>query len=156
MRAAGGHNYFVRYTTPADIDESWSIMIDRLGGNADAHRNAFLVGAHYWELWPQLDVGDTDHIVDKARFSAFTPGTSDLHGMLRADGIDTVIITGTLTNICCESTARDAMQHNYRVIMAVDANAALDDDAHAGALASLNLAFADLRSTGEIEALLAS
>ncbi len=156
MRRAGGRNYFVRYTTPEDIGQSWSVMMARLGGGADVHRGAFAVGAHHWQLWPELVVEDGDRIVDKARFSAFTPGTSDLHAILQADGIDTLIITGTLTNICCESTARDAMQLDYRVIMAADANAAPDDDAHAAALASLNLVFADLRSTEEIEQLLAS
>lgn len=154
LRAAGGRNYFVRYTTPADIDDSWPVMLDRLAGGADTHRNAFTPGAHHWEMWPGLKVEGEDRIVDKARFSAFTPGTSDLDFLLRADGIDTLIVTGTLTNICCESTARDAMQRNYRVIMATDANAALDDDAHAAALASLNLVFADLRTTEELEQLL--
>ena len=154
VRAAGGRNYFVQYTTPGDVDQSWAVMMERLGGLADAHREGFKPGAHYWEVWPELEVLEGDRTVAKGRFSAFTHGTSELHDRLQADGIDTVIVTGTLTNVCCESTARDAMQRNYRTIMATDANAALSDEAHAATLESLAFAFADLHSTAEIEALL--
>lgn len=154
MRRAGGRNYFVRYTTPDDIDQSWPLMLMRMGAQAETHKQAFAVGSHYWQLWPTLDVREEDKIVDKARFSAFTPDTSDLHDILQADGIDTLIITGTLTNVCCESTARDAMQRNYRVIIAADANAALSDAAHAATLESLGMVFADIRSVEEIEAML--
>jgi ureidoacrylate peracid hydrolase len=156
MRSAGGRNYFVRYTTPDDIDQSWPLMLMRMGSQAETHKQAFAVGSHYWQLWPALEVQDGDRIVDKARFSAFTPDTSDLHEILQADGIDTLVITGTLTNVCCESTARDAMQRNYRVIIVADANAALSDAAHAATLESLGMVFADIRSVEEIEAMLAA
>jgi ureidoacrylate peracid hydrolase len=154
IRASGGRNYFVQYTTPDDVDRSWLVMMERLGGMAAIHRQGFQPGEHYWQLWPELEVLDGDRVVAKGRFSAFTPGTSELHDRLQADGIDTVIVTGTLTNVCCESTARDAMQRNYRTIVAADANAALSDEAHAATLESLAFAFADLRSAEEIEALL--
>ena len=107
-------------------------------------------------MWPGIEIDEADTVLDKHRFSAFTPGTSDLPAMLKADGIDTVIISGTLTNCCCESTARDAMQHNYRVIMAADANAALSDEEHAATLHILGLVFADLRSVEELEGMLAA
>lgn len=155
VRASGGRNYFVRYTTPADIDESWQVMMSRLGSMAKTHREAFMPGAHYWQLWPELEVLEEDRLVAKGRFSAFTQGTSDLHSIMQADSIDTIVVSGTVTNVCCESTARDAMQRNYRVILATDANAALSNETHAGALESLAFAFADLRSTEELEQLLA-
>jgi ureidoacrylate peracid hydrolase len=155
VRAAGGRNYFLRYTTPHGDVPNWPIMWQRLGAEgAKIHQDAFTPGAHHWQLWPDIEVQDGDVVLDKHRFSAFTPGTSDLPGMLRADGIDTVIISGTLTNCCCESTARDAMQNNYRVIMAADANAALSDEEHAATLHILGLVFADLRSVDELKAML--
>jgi ureidoacrylate peracid hydrolase len=155
MRAAGGRNYFLRYTTPHGEVPGWPIMWNRLGPKgARTHQDAFTPGAHHWQLWPTIEVEDGDVLLDKHRFSAFTPGTSDLPAMLRADGIDTVIISGTLTNCCCESTARDAMQNNYRVIMAADANAALSDAEHAATLHILGLVFADLRSVAELEEML--
>lgn len=157
MRATGGRNYFVRYTTPHGEIPGWPVMWRRLGPDgAKTHQDAFTPGAHYWQLWPEIEVAEGDTVLDKHRFSAFTPGTSDLPAMLDADGIDTVIVSGTLTNCCCESTARDAMQNNYRVIMATDANAALSDEEHAATLHILGMVFADLRSVEELEAMLAS
>lgn len=154
VRRTGGRNFFVCYTTPDDVDKSWSVMMHRLGGLADAHREGFRRGAHYWEIWPDLEVKPEDAIVEKGRFSAFTPGTCALKDQLVSAGIENVIVSGTVTNICCESTARDAMQHNFNVIMATDGNAALSEAAHAATLESLAFAFADLRSSHEIETLL--
>lgn len=154
VRDAGGCNIFLRYTTPPAGGPSWSNFMARMGKDADAHREAFTPGDHYWQLWPALDVTDDDLVIDKHRFSGFTPGTCTLHQALQARRIDTVLITGTLTNCCCESTARDAMQHNYRVLMACDANAALSDEEHAATLYIMAMVFADLYATDEVIALL--
>ena len=154
VRTAGGTNIFLRYTTPEEWNTSWTVFWQRMGAAAEAHRAAFTPGAHFHELWPTLDVTQTDLVVDKRRFSAFTHGTCDLPAILSARNIDTVIISGTLTNCCCESTARDAMQHDYRVIMAADANAALSDEEHAATLNILAFVFADLRSSDELAAML--
>lgn len=154
MRDAGGLNIFLRYTTPEDWNSAWTVFWERMGVAAADHRAAFTPGAHYHELWPGLDITNADVVVDKHRFSGFTHGTSTLPQVLEERGIDTVIISGTLTNCCCESTARDAMQNNYRVIMAADANAALSDEEHAATLHILAMVFADLRSSEELAAML--
>ena len=78
------------------------------------------------------------------------PGASDLHQVLQDRGIDTLIITGTLSNCCCESTARDAMQMNYKLIFVSDANAALTDAAHNATLDNMCMLFADVMSTQEV------
>lgn len=151
MRAAGGTNVFVRFTTPADALESWSSFYGRFPqAMRQAHQAAFAPGAHYWQLWPELEVRDADLIVDKGRFAAFIPGTCNLHPILQQRGIDTLIVTGTLTNCCCESTARDAMQFNYRVIFVSDANAALADAEHNATLNNMCALFADVMSSAEV------
>jgi len=66
------------------------------------------------------------------------------------DVFHTLIITGTLTNCCCESTARDAMQMNYKIIFVSDANAALTDAAHNATLENMAMLFADVMTTGEV------
>jgi len=155
IRRAGGTNVFLRFTTPdPDGPAAWPVFAERMGDGIQAHRDAFMPGAHYWQLWPKMDVAEQDISVDKHRFSGFTPGTSTLDEELKSRGIDTLIISGTLTNCCCESTARDAMQMNYKVIVAADACAALTDEAHAGTLDSMALIFADLRSVDELEGML--
>ena len=87
------------------------------------------------ELWAALDVRPDDLIVEKNRFSAFIQGSSNLAEVLRARGLDTLLITGTVTNVCCELTARDAMMLNFRTIMVTDGNAAVTDEDHNASLA---------------------
>ncbi len=60
-------------------------------------------------------------MVAKPRYSAFH-GT-DLEAILRSQGIDTLIISGTVTDVCCQSTARDAFSRDYKVIFLSDGNA---------------------------------
>jgi ureidoacrylate peracid hydrolase len=156
VRRSGGLNVFVRFTTPEGDAPAWPVFMERMGPEGSAtHRAAFTPGAHYWQFWPTLAIGTGDVTIDKFRFSAFTPGASGIDKLLRERGIDTVIVTGTLSNCCCESTARDAMQLNYRVLFAADATAALSDEAHAATLATMALVFADLYSAEELAELLA-
>src|SRR5437588_172468 len=96
-----------------------------------------------------------DRIVVKRRFSALIQGSSDLDARLRANGIDSAIITGTATNICCESTARDAFMLNYRTLVVSDASATVSDEAHNASLNALFTRFADVFSTEELLGLLA-
>ena len=110
----------------------------------------FTPGSPYFELWDELDIQPGDLIVNKTRFSGMIPGTCDLHDILRARKIDTLIITGTLTNCCCESTARDAMQMNYKIIFVADANAALTDEEHLATLSSMTAIFADVMPTAMV------
>jgi ureidoacrylate peracid hydrolase len=113
-------------------------------------KNAFSRDAEPWQLWPLLEVKQSDLIVEKTRFSAFVPGTCRLDDILRARRIETVIITGTVTNVCCESTARDAMQRNYNVIFVADGTAALTDAEHNAALGNMTMLFADVMTTAEV------
>ena len=115
-----------------------------------AMSETFCRGRHGFELWPELEVQAKDLIVDKTRFGAFVPGSSDLHDILQARGIDTLIITGTATNVCCESTARDAMQMNYKVIFVADANATNTDAEHNATLNNMVRLFADVMTTEEL------
>ena len=96
-----------------------------------------------------LDVHEEDLVVEKRRYSAFIQGASDLDTILKGRGIGTLIITGTLTNVCCESTARDAMMMNYRSVMVSDGNAAVTDFVHEASLVNMISTFGDVYSTDE-------
>jgi ureidoacrylate peracid hydrolase len=152
VRAHGGRNIFLRMTVDAQSRASWSNWFKYLHTAASGATltQAFAPGAHYWQLWPALTITDRDLTVEKFRFGAFVPGASRLHEILQGHGIDTLIITGTLSNCCCESTARDAMQMNYRIIFVADANAALTDAAHNATLENMALLFGDVMSTAEL------
>jgi ureidoacrylate peracid hydrolase len=100
-----------------------------------------------WELWPALEAKPDDLYVEKTRFSAFIQGSSNIEQVLRSRGIDTILVTGTVTNVCCESTARDTMMRNFRAIMVTDANASFTDEEHNAALTAFYLVFGDIMSS---------
>jgi ureidoacrylate peracid hydrolase len=152
VRAHGGRNVFLRMTVDTDSRSSWSNWFTHLHSreSGTSLTQAFARNAHYWQLWPTLAVTGDDLTVDKYRFGAFVPGASELHEILQRHRIDTLIISGTLSNCCCESTARDAMQMNYKIIFVSDANAALSDAAHNATLENMAFLFGDVMSTGEL------
>ncbi|MDY7083559.1 MAG: isochorismatase family cysteine hydrolase [Actinomycetota bacterium] len=102
------------------------------------------------KLWHEFEVDDTDLMVEKSASSAFFPGRSPLPDLLAARGIDTVIVTGTVTNVCCEASARDASTLGYRVIMVADGNAARRDEDHNATLYTIYRSYGDVRATDEV------
>jgi ureidoacrylate peracid hydrolase len=158
VRAAGGTCVFLRYTYNPAEPLKWTAWYDAMVSPAERDKISlsFAPGNPNFELWPDLNVQPEDLVVDKTRFSAFIPGTCDLHGLLTARGIDTLIITGTLTNCCCESTARDAQQMNYKIIFVADGNAAITDAEHNATLCSMAAIFADVMTSDEVLAAIAA
>lgn len=145
VRAAGGGVFWIKNTYDSRSAVEWSQSDAMLTDAARARRVAAMSeGSKGHDLWPDLDVRPGDEIVRKYRFSAFLPGTCDLAYRLRARGFDTVLITGTVTNVCCESSARDAMMMNFRTIMVTDANAALTIEEHQASLLSFYNIFGDV------------
>jgi ureidoacrylate peracid hydrolase len=148
VRAAGGTVVWIKTTFKNDALESWSTYFAMVTPQQGAKRIAALTAdSKGHQLWDGLDVRPQDLTVEKNRFSAFIQGSSDLAEVLRSRGLDTVLITGTVTNVCCESTARDAMMVNFRTIMVTDGNAAVTDEDHNNSLCAFYLTFGDVMST---------
>jgi len=148
VRAAGGGVFWIQMTHDEKTAVDWSVAYDIATPAMRARRIAALTeGSLGHQLWPTLDVGPEDEKILKYRFSAFMPGTCDLAARLRARGFDTVLITGTVTNVCCESSARDAMMLNFRTIMVSDGNAAITMHEHNAALTAFYNVFGDVMST---------
>jgi ureidoacrylate peracid hydrolase len=101
-------------------------------------------------VWSQLDQGNDDIVVIKNRYSALISGASSLERILRNLGVDTVLIAGTKTNICCESTARDAMMLDFKVVIVSDCCAALSDDEHRATLETIIQQFGDVMTANEV------
>ena len=101
-------------------------------------------------VWSGLVTAPSDQTVLKNRYSALIPGSSPLERMLRGMGIDTILVAGTKTNVCCESTARDAMMLDFKVVMVEDCCAALSDDEHRGALENIIQQFGDVMTSSEV------
>jgi ureidoacrylate peracid hydrolase len=100
-------------------------------------------------VWEELETAPEDVTVIKNRYSALISGSSSLERVLRNLGIDTLLIAGTKTNVCCEATARDAMMLDFKVVMLTDCCAALSDDEHRATLETMIQQFGDVLSGDE-------
>lgn len=106
-------------------------------------------------LGPGLEAHEGDLLVEKTSTSALFPGGSTLHDQLRKPGIETVVVTGTLTEVGVAGTARDAATLGYRTILVADATAGRNDDSHNATLTTIYRTFGDVRSTEDVLELLA-
>lgn len=151
-RDAGGVVVWIQMTHDESDEKTWSVFYDNVSSSARRRDGlkGLARGTHGQELYDGLDVLPADLKVEKNRFSAFIQGSSDLDKLLKDRGIDTVLVTGTVTNTCCESTARDAMMLNYKTVMVSDANAAVTDDEHNATLGNILRIFGDVMSTDEV------
>ena len=151
-RAAGGTVVWIQMTHTEQDKKTWSVFYDDVTKTAQRgdKLKGLTRGSHGQALYDKLDLKPADLKVEKNRFSAFIQGSSDLDKLLKERGVDTVLVTGTVTNTCCESTARDAMMLNYKTIMVSDANAAASDEEHNATLANMLRIFGDVMSTDEV------
>jgi len=148
VRAAGATVVWIQNVYREETLTSWSVSCEMAGAAATERRIKSLThGNKGWELWPELDAKPDDLYIEKTRFSAFIQGSSDIEELLRSRGIDTIFVTGTVTNVCCDSTARDAMLRNFRAVMVTDGNATFTDEEHNAALTTFYLVFGDIMST---------
>jgi ureidoacrylate peracid hydrolase len=148
VRETGGTVVWIKTTFTDETLQSWSTLYNMLGPKRSVKRaEALAAKSKGHELWPALDVQRQDLIVEKNRYSAFIQGSSKLADELRRRSLDTLLITGTVTNVCCESTARDAMMLNFKTAMITDGNAAMTDEDHNASLIAFYLIFGDIMST---------
>jgi isochorismate hydrolase len=105
-------------------------------------------GSKDWELIDSLKPADTDGIVDKNRYSVFQK--TGLEERLKSSEIEELIITGVMTNCCCETTARDAFVKDFRVFFVSDATATTNDELHIASLKNLAYGFAHILSTEQL------
>ena len=152
VRQAGGLVVYIQNTFDRTAIRTWTTYFDHFCTPARRARmiEAFSPGSEGHALWPGLDVQPGDLKVPKRRFGAFALGASHLHEILQDRGIDTLIITGTATQVCCESTARDAMMLNYKVFFIADGNATFSDEEHNATLSAMAHTFCDVVDTDTI------
>lgn len=111
-------------------------------------------GSESAALHPRLLIEDEDVVLEKPRFGAFH-GT-DLELILRSRGIDTIIISGIATNVCCETTAREAMVRDFHVFFLRDGTAAVGlggataDELQRATIANIGSLFAQVLTVDEM------
>lgn len=107
-------------------------------------------GSYGARFWKKLDIQPRDYEIEKCRYSALIPGSSNLERHLRSLEKDSLIITGVRTNICPESTARDAAMLDFKVLFVGDGTAASSEEEHQASLDTLAQSFADVVTTDEL------
>jgi len=152
FRARGGSVAWVKMTAGENGRSLWPLYHDYFftRENATRHRDNLTEGADGHQLYQALDVQPADIFAHKSRFSAFMPTASDLPGKLAAEGIKNVVIAGMLTNMCCETSARDAMMLDFRVVMVSDANAARFIEDHNIGFSTVFQSFGDVMTMHEV------
>jgi len=100
------------------------------------------------EFITQLQPASEDRIVKKSRFSGFYK--TDLEGLLRKLAVETLVVSGIATNICVESTIRDAFFRDYSVVVPREATASFTEEQEAGSFANFGFAFAKVLALEEV------
>jgi ureidoacrylate peracid hydrolase len=153
LRKIGAKVVWVTHAiTASDGKSDWGGFFDVFV--ADAIRQQTIESMHPagegQKIWHELEPKPEDIHVAKNRYSALISGSSQLERILRSRGIENVLIAGTKTNVCCESTARDAMMLDFRVVMVSDCNAALSDEEHLATLETVIQQFGDVLTSDEV------
>jgi ureidoacrylate peracid hydrolase len=150
LRPAGVPVIWVLHANSRHADKSdWEIFFENVVAAEVRSRTIASLAPGAQRIWAELEVGPDDSTVLKNRYSALISGSSGLERILRNLGIDTLLIAGTKTNVCCESTARDAMMLDFKVVMLADCTAALSDEEHRSALENIIQQFGDVLTSTE-------
>lgn len=157
VRAAGGWIVWVQ-TSSENSDVQLSVHYNETVTPARKRRRMECLdpASPGYALHSALDVQSEDARIQKLCYSALVQGSSTLKELLDQRGIETLLIGGTATNVCCDSTARDAVMQNYRVIMVEDALSAFTLYEHEWALQNWILFFGDVLPASGVAELLAA
>lgn len=101
-------------------------------------------GSQDARLLPELNAGKKDHVIPKSTYSAFHK--TILEEKLKDWGISDLVIGGVMTNLCCETTVRDAFVRDFRVFFLADGSSTITQDFHLASLRNLGYGFAALMS----------
>lgn len=100
------------------------------------------------EFYDGISPLTSERVVIKHRYSAFI--NTDLDTVLKARAIQSVLVCGVATNVCVETTARDAYMYDYYVTMIDDCSAAYDAKLHLNTLENMRRHFGLVASSGDI------
>ncbi len=155
-REAGGTVVWVVSTYGPSEADYWTILFDHVMSpeSAARFRGALTEGRESHGVYPALNRADGDPVVAKNRFGAFIGSQGRMETLLRDSGIDTLLIVGTVTNMCCETTAREAAMLSFKTIMLSDANAGRSDEEHNATMAAFLQGMGDVHTTDDVIAML--
>jgi len=125
----------------------WARSMDEAGLKLLGTRIHPPVGDPSWQIDPALEPRTDEIVVNK--LSAGTFATTDLAALLRSRGVDRVVITGVVTDVCVSTTAREAADRNFKVVVVSDACTTFSEKLHQANLETLHV-FGWVRGTDEV------
>jgi ureidoacrylate peracid hydrolase len=151
LRAMGVPVFWIVHANTLHEGRSdWEVFFNHVVRNPDVRRRmAESLAPARQQVWKDLQTDPADITLVKNRYSALAHGASTLERVLRSLGVDTVLVAGTKTNVCCDSTARDAMMLDFKSVLLADCCAALSDDEHLASLETFIQQFGDVMSADE-------
>ena len=154
VRERGGHVVWVVSTYGPEAADYWPTLFDHVLGPeyGQRFRDGLTEGAQGHAIWEALEVGPGEPVVSKNRFGGFIGSGGRLERTLRDLGVDTVLVTGTVTNICCESTARESAMLDFKTVMVSDANGGRSEAEDIRTYATFLTAFGDVMTADEVVA----
>ncbi len=111
-------------------------------------KDSVVEGSPESELMSELNAQDSEKVIRKFSYSSFH-GT-DLEEYLRGEGVQDLVITGVLTNLCCSTAAREAFDRLFNVFAVIDAMATYSEEMHLGSIKNLSYGFASPITTQKI------
>ncbi|KAK9355393.1 Isochorismatase-like protein [Lipomyces doorenjongii] len=144
------HNLLVIFTQHGHIKETDNSQLLRWWGAEDSISRF----SPAWRLMSELEPHaprnkpTTFRIENKNRYDAFL--NTDLERILQDHNVDSVVITGTMTNLCCETTARSAFNRDFYVYFPTDGNATCSRQMHDASILNLRYGFAQTTTLDEI------
>ena len=152
FRQAGRPVVYLAHVVKPDYSDA-QFPYWRLGLPRGGDRTFIVEGSWGAQIVDDLEPQDGEHVVIKKGFSGFA--NTPLDTILRRMGVNTCVVAGVITSVCVSSTVRGAVEHNYRMIVVEDAVADRNREAHEAEIKTLGRTFADVKTTGEVVAMLA-
>jgi nicotinamidase-related amidase len=134
-----------------DLNQMWKDL-DQLSLNVLGKRMFPRVGDPSWQIDDSIEPHADELVVNKT--SSGTLNSTMLDQTLRNMGVESLVVSGVTTDVCVETTARDAADRGFQVIIVEDACTAFSETLHRSALQAFSLAFGRVRKTAEVEQLL--
>lgn len=134
-----------------DLNQMWKDL-DQLSLNVIGRRMFPRVGDPSWEIDDSIEPHADELVINKT--SSGTLNSTMLDQTLRNMEIEALVVSGVTTDVCVETTARDAADRGFQVIIVEDACTAFSETLHRSALQAFSLAFGRVRKTEDVEQLL--
>jgi ureidoacrylate peracid hydrolase len=136
--------YDVKYLSPVHLERH-----ARVSGRPTSEKGHLREGSWGWDFYG-VKPGPGDVVINKHRYSAFIH--TELEAVLKARGIQTLVISGVASEVCCESTARDGYMLDYYIVWPRECTATDDPKAHVAALQRIDKYFGVVTSADDVMA----